>query len=414
MTAQDNRTERPKSGEQARQALLNKGASASPRRYWLDLASLILALCLIELPALFNLIDYRSLTGSQNAAAADVSDPEVIHRHAPHWRTAGARNGGNIADGLKIPASDLTSYRWDVTYDRNGFRNERDLDRAGIAVLGDSLIESVVRPTAQLMTSLLGQFQHQVVANLGQYGYGPGEELGVLKRYALPLRPRTIIWTFYEGNDLGDLIHYHDFMNAQSAAPSTAAAAPPGLWAGFRDRSFAANVFRELKLLMHPAKKPGIGRSGIVRLPNGRETNMYFGYESAPLTDAQLKLLDETVSILRTASDLCASQQVRFVVVLVPEKFRVFQPICRFPKESVCGKWTLSDLPERLRRGLASASPKAGFLDLTPALSDAAAKGVLVFDRDDTHWSAEGEQVAARAIDEYLRTPRGTGSAGSR
>ena len=35
------------------------------------------------------------------------------------------------------------------------------------------------------------------VANLGISGYGPEQELVVLKRYALDLQPKTIVWVFW-------------------------------------------------------------------------------------------------------------------------------------------------------------------------------------------------------------------------
>ncbi len=63
-------------------------------------------------------------------------------------------------------------------------------------------------PTPYLMTSVLGELENATVANLGLSGYGPQQELATLKRYALPLNPKTIVWVFYEGNDLGNVDGY--------------------------------------------------------------------------------------------------------------------------------------------------------------------------------------------------------------
>jgi hypothetical protein len=46
------------------------------------------------------------------------------------------------------------------------------------------------------------------VANLGQSGYGPQQELAVLKRYGCPPYDRNTSWVFYEGNDLLDVQEY--------------------------------------------------------------------------------------------------------------------------------------------------------------------------------------------------------------
>ena len=89
-----------------------------------------------------------------------------------------------------------------VRYDRNGFRNSVDLQQADIVVIGDSYIEGYMTPESKLATTLLGQLQGKTVANLGHSGYGPQQELVVLKRYGLPLHPHTVIWAFFEGNDL--------------------------------------------------------------------------------------------------------------------------------------------------------------------------------------------------------------------
>jgi hypothetical protein len=384
------------------------------RILWIDCASLVLALCLIEFPALINVVNYKSLIEVTASSDSDVSDPELIHRHSAYWHFTGAFKGGNISDGVDIPPADLTFHRWDVRYDRNGFRNERDLSKADVAVLGDSFIESLFRPTPQLLTSFLSSRQGNVVANLGQFGYGPMEELAVLKRYALPLRPQTVVWTFYEGNDLGDLVHYHSVIGTRPTEASGGKPKAEDDWAAFKERSFTLNSLVELRKLRHPQKPPGVRILGIVHTPDGRETNMYFSYKAGPLPEAYQMALDETIHILQTASELCAAQGARLLVVLIPEKFRVFQPFCRFPKESECRNWTLNDLPDQLERGIRSSVREARYLDLTPVFRDLTTRGTLPFERDDTHWSAAGEQAAAEAINNQLRNWQPQGTAGTR
>ncbi len=46
------------------------------------------------------------------------------------------------------------------------------------------------------------------VANLGVAGYGPFQYLEVLKRYALPLKPKYALFVFYAGNDIEDMRSY--------------------------------------------------------------------------------------------------------------------------------------------------------------------------------------------------------------
>jgi lysophospholipase L1-like esterase len=92
------------------------------------------------------------------------------------------------------------------------------------------------------------------------------------------------------------------------------------------------------------------------------------------------------------------------VIAFIPEKFRVFQPFCRFPPESECRSWVVNDLPDRLRDIVRSISADIRFLDLTSYLQDGVKKGVLPYYPDDSHWSEEGHRFAAEAIHEYLRS----------
>lgn len=43
--------------------------------------------------------------------------------------------------------------------------------------------------------------------NLGMGGIGPLHELAILKEYGSVVRPKVVLWVYYEGNDLADLSH---------------------------------------------------------------------------------------------------------------------------------------------------------------------------------------------------------------
>jgi hypothetical protein len=366
--------------------------SASARRFLLIPVSLIFVLCLIELPAFFGAFDYRTLIGPEHLWwAPNRLDPELLQVHRPHAHQSGMARGGIISWGFQIPASDMTTYEWNVTYDHNGFRNLSDLRSADIVVIGDSFVEGLTVPNPLLTTSLLAWLQGQVVANLGQSAYGPQQELVVLKRYGLPLQPRTIIWMFFEGNDLEDVVTYRK-------ATST----PPSFWRAFYSRSFTRNAAKEVKHVFSPTAKPdGIKRSAAFQA-DGKKLTVYFAYPSPRLSEPEFSALDETVSTIATAYKLSAAQNARFIFVFVPTKYRVFRDYCQFPQESECRNWVLNDLPERLRKAVASISADIGYLDLTPRLAEDVKNGALPYYPDDDHWSPEGHKIAAKAINDYL------------
>jgi hypothetical protein len=373
---------------------MNIAKSQFVLRISLIFASCLAALCLFEIPAFFNLLDYRGIIGLNSAWWPEnfVSDPELVHIRRTHSRLRGNTKGGSILLGYRIPASDLSPYEWDVRYDHNGFRNPADLIRANIVVVGDSIVEGMTVPDAQIATTILQQLQHRSVANLGQPGYGPQQELIVLKRYGLPLMPQTVVWMFFEGNDLSDVEHYDDMMRRPKSA----------FWHNFPERSFTRNALRRL-----PVTRPrGIEVSGILETADGGKTTIYFAGAAAdsalPLDGHRLAALEKTKLVVETAYKLSAAQSARFIFVFIPDKFRTLHGSCRFSGESKCRKWTANDLPARMSTAIGSISPRIGYLDLTPSLVKAGKAGAVAYYPDDEHFEPAGHRIAAEAISSYM------------
>jgi hypothetical protein len=375
-----------------------KAKSEKLRRVLLIPISIIFVLSLIEVPALLKILDYGNIVGPASGdvfLATNKGDPELLHIHPPHSHFSGTAQGGNIAANFRIPPSATTLYRWDVNYDQNGFRNDQDLKSADVVVVGDSFVEETTIPSAQLMTSRLAQFEGKVVANLGQYGYGPLEELAVLKRYGLPLHPRTVIWAFYEGNDLKDVMHYRQ-VTAETHKPLSH-------WAKYWARSFTRNALAQIYVnLKRALRPPGTRHSGIMLTSDGNKRATYFLYASPPFSKEDLNALRDTTQTIATASKLCQVQGVHLIVVFIPTKFRVYHGFCQFPRESDCRNWVLNDLPDRLEKAVRATSSSIGYLDLTPNLVDAVGRRIAPYYPDDDHWSPEGQQIAAEAINNYL------------
>ena len=360
------------------------------RRLLLLLGSLGFAYFLIELPALLNILDYRAVLGTQFNwwPLNNTGDSELIHIRRPYVHFSGATRGGGITAGYEIPAADKTAYQWDVKYDHNGFRNETDLESAGIIVIGDSMVEGMTVRTPQLTTSLLSQLQGQVVANLGQSAYGPQQELIVLKRYGLPLRPHEVLWMFSESTDLKDTYYYDRDKNQ-----------PPDFLHAFWARSFTKFASY---LLGHHSKTPGVHRAAFFQGADGKTVTVYFPYSFLPLTKRDLQMVDRTSELLGDAYRLCAEAGAHLTIVFVPDKFRVFHEFCRYPQESECRNWRMTDMAERLEKKVRTISPDIGYLDLTSKLVDGAGAGILPYFSDDEHWSPDGHRMAAEAIHDYL------------
>ncbi|RKZ53869.1 MAG: hypothetical protein DRR16_00785 [Candidatus Parabeggiatoa sp. nov. 3] len=102
------------------------------------------------------------------------------------------------------------SGKW-VNYksDEHGFNNPSGLfevEGIDVALVGDSFTQGICVKQGEDIASQLRRMSGLQVINLGNGGNGPLLELASLKEYAEPLKPKYVLWLYYEGNDLGDLV----------------------------------------------------------------------------------------------------------------------------------------------------------------------------------------------------------------
>jgi hypothetical protein len=272
--------------------------------------------------------------------------------------------------------------------------------------VGDSFIEGLHVAASELISARLASAVGTTVANLGRSGYGPQQEWHVLRRYGLPLRPRTLVWAFYEGNDLQDVNAYDSYQRdlrwiLRGDAP-----------AGFSARSCTRNAlaFAIRTCLRPPPTRPARRFSGRFTTRSGEPVTICFatgvqhGDGGPALPRSGSTELNRVRDILAQAHDLCRRQGVDLVVVFIPAKFRVYRDHCRFDPDAACRQWPVDDLPGALGAAVASVSDTIGYLDLTPRLCAEAAAGGILYLPDDPHWSAEGHRAAASALADYLRS----------
>ena len=336
-------------------------------------------------------------------------DPELLYRRDAHLHTRLRFTGADLAPlrGVTNP----TIYQCDLRLDCNGFRNPTDLSAADVIVLGDSFIEGLHVSEPELMSAQLERTLGRSVANLGRTGYGPQQELAVLRRYGLKLSPRTCVWAFYEGNDLQDVLSYQ----AEAARARRATAHPPTWSRQLYARGFIRNALA-MSLRPAPAQPLRLYTGRLVdRL--ARTTDVYFscgvneGKEPRPYGDMSVGF-ELLRSVLTAAQTDCAQHGIDLIVVFVPAKFRVYANLCTFDRDSPCRNWKLDDLPARIQELLVSVPGEIGYLDLTPRFRAEADAGTLPYLVDDTHWSARGHRAAAEAIASILSTRRITNTGG--
>ncbi len=353
--------------------------------------AIVVLVLVLEVPALLELADYRLVLGTPILAPSRdpryVADRELICLPHPREHRSGDDGRGDIAFLFDVP--DRVPHAFDVLCDDRGFRNPVTLEHADVAVVGDSFVAADYVFQGHVATEVLANRLHVSVCNLGQRGYGPQQEAAVVRRYALPLHPRVVVWMFYEGNDLEDIYAYR----AIAADPEAARAARHG----FAARSFTRNSLESLMFFVGNPRASALPRSAWWTAA-GRRERLYFLYPCGPLDQRRLSALDDLRGILADTAKRCAEAGAHFVVAFAPDKFRVTRDHLEFEEGAETAGWSVDDLPARLAEITRGLPAGASFVDLTPALKARCDAGDIPYFRDDTHWNVAGNRIAAETL----------------
>ena len=87
--------------------------------------------------------------------------------------------------------------------DEHGFHNHKglyDTDSLDYVLIGDSFTQGACVKREENIAGRLMKTGSKVL-NLGILNSGPLNQLAILKEYAKPLKPKAVLWFFYEGND---------------------------------------------------------------------------------------------------------------------------------------------------------------------------------------------------------------------
>jgi lysophospholipase L1-like esterase len=95
--------------------------------------------------------------------------------------------------------------------DAEGFRNDAVRERVNIAALGDSFTDALTVPVEASWPMRLQQRRGVSVQNYGTAGFGPQQELLVLRDFVLRHRPSHVVLAYFAGNDLFDAERFDDF-----------------------------------------------------------------------------------------------------------------------------------------------------------------------------------------------------------
>ena len=344
-------------------------------------------------------------------------------------------------------------YRFPFVTDADGFRNsESESTATVVAALGDSFTDGMTLPAELTWPARLSRHLGVSVRNYGTAGFGPGQELLVLKEYVRARRPRRVVVGFFAGNDLVDAERFESFQRDGGPLPSFGQGwkfkdviarfdqlyvtslyqgvsgllgarqrDPAGPWASPRVEDYSGEDPNPSS-----ATRPGFDR-GLFTLPVAGRT-LRFAFlppylNRLTLSRQQLEASrgwELTRRSYREMQRLVRAEGGELVVLFIPFKAQVYLPLLEasFPGAELRRALRLSlggqpppGLEFAMRNRLAlndlmrefCAREGITFLDLTAELQSTLTAGHNVYFPDDSHWNAAGHETAAKALARLLR-----------
>lgn len=101
--------------------------------------------------------------------------------------------------------------RYRFSTDAEGFRNRAVREHVDVAALGDSFTDAMTVPLDASWPARLEQRLGIAVQNYGTAGFGPQQELLVLRDFAVRHRPSRVVLAYFAGNDLFDAERFDRF-----------------------------------------------------------------------------------------------------------------------------------------------------------------------------------------------------------
>lgn len=300
-----------------------------------------------------------------------------------------------------------------ASYNEWGFRTNTSSPPYDAVLLGDSFV-SFGETDSTTVSEMLRRASGLSTFNLGRGWYGPHQYVELLRRHGLDLEPRFALLFFFEGNDPEDVVSYLDWEAG-------------GSYQGFS--MIEGNIFErfvhmnyellsELQAsiggLVSGGAEPGDargfgGRQTLQVTLDGRPSPMRFAYWPDPAESPEHLLRGtawrEIRSVLTEFRDLAAAGGITPVIVSIPTKFSVYGPFVADSSDgsgaAPAGRDSTSVRTRALRE--ITRDLDLPYLDLTSVFRRHAARGALLYYRQDSHWSPEGRRVAADTIADFLQ-----------
>lgn len=209
--------------------------------------------------------------------------------------------------------------------DEDGFRNSPPQKaRYDIVAQGDSFTRA--SGVASPWSEKLAEYTGNDVLNLGEVGFGPQDELKVLRQYGLKKQPKWVIIAYFEGNDLYDAASYEQ-ANPFILTRFIKYMLTQGLEA-LQDNSAVGNQVVVASSYRYPIRV-AISNTDL-------ELTFFSPYISwSSISGERIEASQNYHLVQRAilrARDLSEAEESRFLLVFVPTKEHIYLPYLNDPK----------------------------------------------------------------------------------
>jgi lysophospholipase L1-like esterase len=408
---------------------------------------------LVAVEAMLRVVGNRVSTGI-SALRHDLGEPtedprwQQTSRYGKRLRlnvdTMGEWRYGDIIRMGFVPQAEGPGklHRYPFRTDSEGFRNDAPRDAIEVAALGDSFTDALTMRREDAWPARLERLLGRPVQNYGTAGFGPQQELRVLKDFALRRKPRLVILAFFAGNDIRDAETFEQFLRDEASPNDPKPGWPIKTTVMRADTWYLTSAVQAAsQVLFRRTREPDKATTPQIRgadgQPSFRRGMFNVVVNGLPLRLAlmppYLNLLnfDEREMSARRGwalveSTLMEMQQAsrsggaEFVVVFIPFKSQITLPLLArvFPRAALeealhfyaRDSATAPDVDRMLRNRLVQNVMMARFcaragiplLDLTDALQTRFEAGENMYFPDDSHLDESGEALVAERLAAFL------------
>jgi hypothetical protein len=271
-------------------------------------------------------------------------------------------------------------------------------------MIGDSFTAGTLVATRYTFTAQLEEQTSLTAYNLGVGGIGPYEELVLLRKFGLALNPRIVVMNIYEGNDLRDILRYHDFVST-----GTDRSTRKRLGGVFAVSYALAYMKSGVELMVKRFKKRNkINFRYTVEVADVRTAMNVTNSDIDEVKHAR-RIENGDISLdlfgepLEAFVDLAAEHGFIPVVTLLPSAHTGYIGSVRFEDASIGREVTGSSRAQRA--WLAENAERIGyrFIDLVPTFQERVKSGPVAFFPANVHFTKYGHSIVAGTLGPEIR-----------